>query len=159
MQTGIQVRASTVVARGPMWSGMESPFRPDAGREHASALLDQIRRALERKDLDALAALYAEDATLEEVSSLNPPSRPRVARGREAILLRLREEMLHDPVSGWTRRLQSATVLDAIETDVAIAFGELRTYAAGDKALAQHIAYKRGGLIVRDRLVIAWDED
>jgi hypothetical protein len=141
-----------------MCRGMDSPFRP-GGREPPSPLLDRIRHALEEKDLDALAALYAEDARLEEVSSLNPPSRPRVAEGRAAILRRLREEMLHDPISGWSRKLVSATLLDGLETDDALAFTELRTYAAGDKALAQHVAHKHGGRIERDRLVIAWDAD
>jgi hypothetical protein len=137
---------------------MESPFRP-GGREPPLTLLDRVRRALEDKDLDALAGLYTEDATLEEVSSMNPPSHPTVARGREAILRRLRQEMLHDPVSGWSRNLESATLLDGIETEDALAFTELRTYAAGDKAMAQHLAHKHGGRIDRDRLVIAWDAD
>jgi hypothetical protein len=141
-----------------MQPGMDSSFRP-SGREPAPGLLDRIQKALVDKDLDALAALYAEDATLEEVSSLNPPSRPRVSRGREAILTRLRQEMLHDPVSGWSRRLASATLIDGVETDEALAFTELRTYAAGDKAMAQHLAHKHGGRIERDRLVIAWDSD
>ena len=122
-------------------------------------MLDRIRRALEEKDLDALAALYAEDATLEEVSSLSPPSHPLVAQGRAAILKRLRQEMLHDPISGWSRNLTSATLLDGLETEDALAYTEVRTYAAGDKAMAQHVAHKHGGRIDRDRLVIAWDAD
>jgi hypothetical protein len=141
-----------------MHRGMDSSFRP-SGREPAPGLLDRIQKALVDKDLDALAALYTEDATLEEVSSLSPPSHPKRARGREAILARLRQEMLHDPVSGWSRRLASATLIDGVETEDAIAFTELRTYAAGDKALAQHLARKHGGRIERDRLVVAWDSD
>ena len=137
---------------------MDSPFRPN-GREPQPALLDRIRRALEDQDLDALAGLYTEDATLEEVSNMSPPSHPRVAHGREEILQRLRQEMLHDPISGWSRSLESATVLDGLETEDAIAFTELRTYAAGDKALAQHVAHKHGGRVDRDRVVIAWDAD
>jgi hypothetical protein len=138
---------------------MDRPFRTIVSREPSQTLLDRIRLALEDKDLDALAALYAEDATLEEVSSLSPPSHPAVARGREAILLRLRHEMLHDPVSGWARNLESAVLLDGLETEDAVAFTELRTYAAGDRALAQHVAHKHGGRIDRDRMVIAWDAD
>ena len=142
-----------------MCRGMDSPIHPGGGRSPSPGLLDRIRRALEDQDLDALAALYSEDATLEEVSSLNPPSHPAVARGREAILNRLRQEMLHDPVSGWSRNLESATLLDGVETEDAVAFVELRTYAAGDRALAQHLAHKHGGRIDRDRMVIAWDAD
>ncbi len=143
----------------PMWPGMDSPFRASGGREPGHALLDRIRHALEDQDLDALAALYTEDATMEEVSNLSPPSRPCVTQGRDAILGRLKRDMLQDPVSGWSRRLSSATILDGLETEDAIAFTEIRTYAAGDKALAQHVAHKHGGRIDRDRVVMAWDAD
>ena len=141
-----------------MWRGMDSTIVP-GDRASAPGLLERIRRALEDRDLDALAALYSEDATLEEVSNLNPPSHPAVARGREAILLRLRQEMLHDPVSGWSRNLESATLVDGVETEEAVAFVEVRTYAAGDRAQAVHVARKHGGRIDRDRMVIAWDAD
>ena len=138
---------------------MDSTFHQGAGREPAPSLLDRIRRALEEKDLDALAGLYTEDATLEEVSSLSPPSRPTVLHGRDAILARLRREILQDPISGWTRQLASATLLDGLETADAVAFTELRTYVAGDKAVAQHVARKHAGRIERDRVVCAWDAD
>jgi len=139
-----------------MHRAMENLFR-QSGREPSPALLHRIERALQEKDLEALADLYAEDATLEEVSSLSPPSHPIVVRGRGAILDRLREEILRDPVSGWSRQLESCAVIDGVETDDALAFTEVRTYAAGDKVLAQHLAHKHGGRIDRDRMVIAWD--
>jgi ketosteroid isomerase-like protein len=139
--------------------GMDSQHHQGANREPAPSLLDRIRRALDDKDLDALAELYTEDATLEEVSSLSPPSHPVVLRGREAIRARLRREILQDPISGWTRRLESATLLDGLETADAIAFTELRTYAAGDKAVAQHVARKYAGRIEADHVVCAWDAD
>ena len=137
---------------------MENPLRTSEGPDHAS-LLDRIRRALADQDLDALASVYAEDATLEEISSLNPPSHPAVTRGREAIRDRVRDELRKDPISGWSRQLESAEVLDGVETEDAIAFTEVRTYAAGDKAIAQHLAHKHGGCIDRHRMVIAWDAD
>ncbi len=49
--------------------------------------------------------------------------------------------------------------MDGIETDDRIAFTEERVYAAGDKAIAQHVARKSGGRIAHDRLVVAWDPD
>lgn len=120
-------------------------------------LTDELRRVLEKKDIDALADLYDERAVLEELSSLSPPSHPMVVEGREAIRDRLRQEMLHDPVSGWTRQLESAEVVDVIETDDSIAFTEVRTYAAGDKVVAQHLAHKREGRIDHDRVLLAFD--
>ncbi|MFT3771137.1 MAG: hypothetical protein QM820_37455 [Minicystis sp.] len=137
---------------------MESPFR-QGNRERSSALLSRIQTALEARDVGALADLYAEDATLEEISSLSPPSHPTVVQGREAILGRLREEIMRDPISGWARQIEKSTLLDGFETDDAIAFTELRTYAAGDKVVVQHVAHKHGGRIDRDRMVIAWDAD
>ena len=123
------------------------------------ALIGEIRRALENNDLEALAGLYAEDATLEELSSLSPPAHPTVVHGREAILKRFQDEILRDPVSGWTRQIERTEVIDELETDDALAFTEVRTYAAGDKVLAQHLAHKSNGRIAHDRLVIAWDAD
>jgi len=132
--------------------------RPESGQA-GSSLIEQIRRALESSDFEAFAELYAEDATLEEVSSLNPPAHPSVVHGREAILKHLRDEMLHDPVSGWTRQVQSAQVIDEVETEDRVAFTEVRTYEAGDKMVAQHLAHKENGRISHDRLVVAWDAE
>lgn len=116
-----------------------------------------IRKAVESQDIEALANVYADDAVLEEVSGLNPPAHPTVARGREAIQKRLEEQILHDPVSGWTRQVASSTIVDELETPDAVAFTEVWTYEAGDKVVLQHLARKRGGAIEHDRLLIARD--
>ena len=55
------------------------------GAPVADRIMDHLRRALATQDFDALARLYAEDATLEEVSSQSPPGNPLVVQGREAI--------------------------------------------------------------------------
>lgn len=122
-------------------------------------MMEQLRRALAAQDFDALARLYAEDATLEEVSSINPPAHPLVIQGRDAILSHLREQILRDPISGWRRQIQESAVVEGFETEEGIAFTEERIYAAGDKAIAQHVARKRDGQISHDRLVVAWDPD
>jgi ketosteroid isomerase-like protein len=127
--------------------------------ERDVGLVDRIRRALQSKDIEALAGLYADSAVLEEVSSLNPPAHPLILEGREAILERFRNEILRDPVSGWARQLKAVEIVDAIETDDALAFTEVRTYEAGDKVIAQHLARKRQGRIERDRVLVAWDAD
>ncbi len=129
------------------------------GAPTSDPIMDQLRRALATQDFDALARLYAEDATLEEVSSISPPAHPLVVQGREAIRQHLRDQILRDPISGWRRQIQESSVVDGLETDDAIAFTEERVYAAGDKAIAHHLARKQGGRIVHDRLVVAWDPD
>lgn len=135
---------------------MESSFRYASV---GSPLMERIQRAIEVHDVEAFADLFAEDATLEEISSLNPPSHPMVVRGRSAILGRLRDDTFRDPISGWSRQITESTIVDAVETDDGLAFTELRTYAAGDKAVVQHVARKHSGRIERDRMVIAWDAD
>ena len=143
-----------------MQRGMESTNRGrGATLEENRNLLEEIRSALKNKDIEALANLYAEDAVLEEVSSLSPPAHPIFVEGREAILERLKNEMLRDPVSGWARQLESTEIIDEVETDEALAYTEVRTYAAGDKVVAQHLAHKRNGRIGHDRMVVAWDSD
>jgi len=128
-----------------------------AGGRSGVNLIQHIRWALEHDDLEALAMLYAENATLEEISNLSPPKHPLVVHGREAILNHMREEMHRDPVSGWARQVQSSELIDPVETDDRIAFTEVRTYEAGDKMVAQHVAHKENGRISHDRLVVAWD--
>jgi len=146
---------STAATAGPRQALMETR----GGTPIEGAMMDQLQRALSTQDFDALARLYAEDATLEEVSSLSPPAHPLMVQGREAIRQHLREQTLRDPISGWRRQIQQTAVIDGLETEDAIAFTEERVYAAGDKAIAQHVAHKRDGRIIHDRLVVAWDPD
>jgi hypothetical protein len=120
-------------------------------------LIDKIRRALDRRDFEAFAELYAEDSVLEEVSSIHPPSHPHVVRGQRAVLDRLKNEILRDPVSGWERHLTSAKIVEAIETPDALAFSEVLTFFAGDKVVAMHIARVADRRIKHDRVLVAWD--
>lgn len=121
--------------------------------------MDRIRRALENRDAEALADVYADDATIEEVSSLHPPAHPVIVRGHKAILERLRGDFSIDAVGGWHRRIDNLAIVDEVETAEAIAFTEVRTYAAGDKVITQHMAHKVNGRIAHDRLVIARDSE
>jgi hypothetical protein len=136
---------------------MESSIRrPSEGH---SFLMDRIRRALENRDAESLAEVYAEDAVLEEVSGLHPPAHPVIVHGRPAILVRLKGDFSVDAVGGWHRRIQSVAIVDEVETADAIAFTEVCTYAAGDKVVTQHMAHKVDGKITKDRLVIVRDAE
>ncbi len=137
--------------------GMESPIRHHL--EDPPFVMDRIRSALENRDADALADVYAEDAIIEEVSGLHPPAHPVIVRGHEAIVERLRGDFSIDAVGGWHRRIENMKIIDEVETEEAIAFTEVRTYAAGDKVVTQHMAHKVNGRITHDRLVIARDSE
>jgi hypothetical protein len=146
-----------MIGSGATNPGMESSTRRH--HEEPSFLMDRIRRALEKRDAEALADVYADDATIEEVSSLHPPAHPVIVRGHKAILERLRGDFSIDAVGGWHRRIDNLAIVDEVETAEAIAFTEVRTYAAGDKVVTQHIAHKVNGRIAHDRLVIARDSE
>jgi hypothetical protein len=78
-------------------------------------------------------------------------------RGRSAILERLRNELLRDPVSGWERQLTRAEIVEAVETEGALAYVEVWRFLAGDTVLAHHFARVRDGRIEHDRVLVAWD--
>ena len=141
-------------ARNP---GMESSIRRRL--EDPPFVMERIRIALENRDAEALANVYAEEAIIEEVSGLHPPAHPVIVRGHKAILERLRGDFSIDAVGGWHRRIENLAIIDEVETAEAIAFTEVRTYAAGDKVVTQHIAHKENGRIMHDRLVIARDSE
>jgi hypothetical protein len=136
-------------------SSMESSIRRLP--EDPPFVMERIRNALESRDPEALAKVYAEDAIIEEVSALHPPAHPVVVQGHEAILERLRGDFSIDAVGGWHRSIENMQIIDEVETPEAIAFTEVRTYAAGDKVITQHMAHKVNGRITHDRLVIARD--
>lgn len=138
-------------------SRMESSIRRHL--EDPPFIMERIRRALENRDPEALAEVYADDAVIEEVSSLHPPAHPVIVRGHKAILERLRGDFSVDAVGGWHRRIENMSIIDEVETSDAIAFTEVRTYAAGDKVVTQHMAHKVNGRIAHDRLVIARDSE
>jgi ketosteroid isomerase-like protein len=153
-------RRDSAVDNGEGWrnkSRMESSIRRHP--EDPPFVMERIRRALENRDAEALTELYTEDAIIEEVSNLHPPAHPVIVQGRKAILERLRDDFSVDAVGGWHRRVQSTAIIDEMETRDAIAFTEVRTYAAGDKVVTQHIAHKVNGLLSHDRLVIARDSE
>lgn len=136
---------------------MESSIRRQ--QEDTPYIMERIRWALENRDAEALADVYTEDAVIEEISSLHPPAHPVIVKGRKAILERFRGDFSVDAVGGWHRRIGNLTIVDEVETAEAIAFTEVRTYAAGDKVITQHMAHKVGGRIAHDRLVIARDSE
>lgn len=125
--------------------------------EAPAGLVGRMRKALEDKDFEAQADLYADDAVLEEYSVLHPPAHPTVVRGRGAILERLRADGSRDPLSGWERRLVNASIIDEVETEDRAAFTVLREFFAGDRVISQHLAHVEHGRIVHDRIVAMWD--
>jgi ketosteroid isomerase-like protein len=108
-----------------------------------------LRHAIEERDAEALASLYAEDAELHRVNRYDTPSSPRVLSGKEEIAEYLRDVFGRD----MTHRVQ-----DEVIGEERIAFQEACEYPDGTRVLAAMSLDVRDGKITRHVNVEAWDE-
>jgi hypothetical protein len=107
-----------------------------------------LRRGIERRDPELLASLYAEDAEVLIVSPYATPSSPRRLRGRGEIAEYLGDACLWE---------STHCVADEVVGEERVAFNELHEYPDGTRALAATTLEVRGGEIVRQVSVEAWD--
>ncbi|MGW6915160.1 nuclear transport factor 2 family protein [Kitasatospora sp. NPDC054939] len=108
-----------------------------------------LREGIERGDPDLLLALYADDAELRVVDRATQPSHPLVVRGREGI-----GAMLDDLYGRETTHTLEQVVLQGDH----VAFLESCRYPDGVRVLVSSVAGLRGGRIVEQTSVQAWDE-
>jgi len=111
---------------------------------------EDLRRAQEQRDLDAMLDLYAEDAEIHIVNRNTPPSSPYVLRGKEAIA-----EYLSD-VFG---RDMSHSIENEVVGEDRLAFNVACEYPDGTRVLASENLEVRNGKVVRQVEVVAWDEE
>jgi ketosteroid isomerase-like protein len=107
-----------------------------------------LRNAFKDRDAAALLALYADDATIELVDTLNTPSHPRRLSGREEIRAHLEDVFARD--------MTHAVDTVAAGPD-ALGYSLRCTYAGGMKVVCAATAELRDGRIVREVGVQAWD--
>jgi len=110
--------------------------------------LEALQRGYEEWDIDGLLALYADEVELIQIDRDNPPSSPRVRRGKEVF-------------KGMFEHCAAAGVRATVEHLVA---GRERAAATitcefpgGRKVVANSILEIEGGRIVRERDVLAGD--
>lgn len=112
--------------------------------------LAAFQRAVESGwDIAALLPLYDVDAEYITVDKDHPPSSPRVLKGRTAISGYLTEAASHGVVS----RIDHAVVS---EDRAALTFS--CRYPEGTRVLSNAMLELKGGRIVRQTDVQAWDE-
>jgi len=111
---------------------------------------EDLRRAQEQRDLDAMLDLYAEDAEIHIVNRNTPPSSPYVLRGKEAIAEYLRD------VFG---RNMSHSIENEVVGEDRLAFNVACEYPDGTRVLASENLEVRDGKVVRQVEVVAWDEE
>ncbi len=107
-----------------------------------------LKRAIEERNAAAQVELFTDDATVEVVDSLNPPSKPLVIQGREQI-----GDFLADVASRDMTHEVGGIVVDGDRLSYTIDC----TYPDGNKVLCMTTAELRDGRIARQRGLQAWD--
>jgi ketosteroid isomerase-like protein len=119
--------------------------------QRAPGMLDfeDLRRAEEQRDLDAMLDLYAEDAEVRIVNRNTTPSSPYVLRGKQEIAEYLRDvfarEMTH-------------SVENEVVGEDRLAFNVACEYPDGTRVLASENMEVRDRKVIRQVEVVAWDE-
>ena len=109
---------------------------------------DALRGAFANRDAAALLALYADDATVEIVDAVHPPSHPNRLTGHEALRAHFEDVFARDMT-------HEAEIVAA--SPEALGYSLRCTYADGTKVVCATTAVVREGRIVRELGVQAWD--
>ena len=132
------------------WEKREEGARTITEQQATGKLdFEQLRRAEEQRNLDAMLDLYADDAEVRIVNRATPPSSPFVLRGKEEIAEYLRDvfgrEMTH-------------SIQNEVVGEDRLAFNVACEYPDGTRVLASENMQLRDGKVVRQVEVVAWDE-
>ena len=108
-----------------------------------------IKQAIEGRDGEMLAGFYADDAVVEIIDRNNPPSKPRVVKGKTAIAT------FWDDICG---RAMTHRVDVSIAEGNRLAFTQACAYPDGAKVFCAALVELKQGKIARQTVVQAWDE-
>lgn len=123
--------------------------RSPQSRPTAAAVCETLKRAIEGRDAELAASLYADDAELLIVNRNYPPSKPLVRKSRNQVF-----ELYKDVCS----REMTHKITGTIVGDDGFALRESCLYPDGCRVLSQVIVELRDGKIVRQFSVDCWDE-
>jgi hypothetical protein len=124
------------------------PGHPDPSSARTGQALP-LRRAIEGRGAETLVGFYADDAEFRTVNRNTTPSSPHVLRGKEEITEYLRD------VCG---RAMTHHIENEVVGESRIAFNEACEYPDETRVLGAQTLELRGGKIVRQVNVEAWDE-
>ena len=110
--------------------------------------IQALARAIERRDADGQAELYAPDAVLTTIDATTGPSNPAVLRGREAIGASLADVCSRD---------MTHEVRFAVQSGERAAISVECRYADGVRVHCMATFQLRDGVIAEQTTVQAWD--
>lgn len=110
--------------------------------------LDALRMALEQRNVERITNFYTDDAEMEVVDRLHPPSNPLRLHGKQAI-------------TNYYEDICSRDVTHKIENELLggsrAAFTEACQYKDGKRVLCTAFLDTRDGAIMRQTDVVVWD--
>ena len=112
-------------------------------------MLETLRSGLRSRDAALLASLYHKGVEFRIVNRNNPPSRPLVLNGRDAV-----RRMLEDLCA----REMTHEVIRSVAGADSIAYGIECRYPDGCQVIGLNLATVKDGLIVSEISVDCWDE-
>jgi hypothetical protein len=121
--------------------------RPGVSPEQA--ILDALRSGYRARDPAAIASLYHDDVEYRAVNRNNPPSKPLVMRGREAV-----RRLLDDLCA----REMTHEVVRSVAGAGSIAYSIECRYPDGCLVVGAYLATVKDGRIVSELSVDCWDE-
>ncbi len=114
-----------------------------------ASVCETLKRAIEGRDAELAASLYADDAEILIVNRNYPPSKPLVRKSREQVLALYKDvcsrEMTHK-------------ITGIVVGEDGFALRESCLYSDGCRVLRQAIVELRDGKIARQFSVDCWDE-
>jgi ketosteroid isomerase-like protein len=108
-----------------------------------------LKRAIESRDAAALSSFYADDASLQVIDRNNPPSKPRIVRGKPAIAA------FFDDICS---RAITHDVKSSVTDGNRLAFTQACAYPDGTRVLCMAMIELKAGKIAQQTMVQAWDE-
>jgi ketosteroid isomerase-like protein len=108
-----------------------------------------IKRAIEGRDGRMLTSFYCDDAVVRIIDRNNPPSKPRVIKGKSAI-------------GAFWEDICSRAITHKVDASIAegsrLAFTQACAYPDGAKVFCAAMIELKGGRIADQTVVQAWDE-
>src|SRR5205823_2444852 len=147
VQLGHASPGATSIRRGDV-AKSRSQSKTKSKSKASPITVARLKRAIEGRKAPALAGFYADDAVVSVIDRDNPPSKPRNLDGKSAIAA------YFEDVCG---RDMTHKVENGIAVGNRLAFTQSCAYPNGTKVFCSAMLELRGGKIVRQTVVQAWD--
>lgn len=129
-------------------SARKSRSKSKSRAKPKSVTVATLKRAVEARDAEALAGMYANDALLLVIDRDNPPSSPRRFTGKAAIASYFTDVCGRD---------MTHMIENGVASGNRLAFTQSCTYADGTKVFCSAMLDLKGGKIAQQTVVQAWD--